>query len=236
MTPFDIWIRVSAIGLVLACSALRAGAHEGHCHADDEEEVAAVSFADPAPTGGITYEWTVGMGTHHRAALTGLVGAKSWHEPGNPQGLKGWTHTSNWIALELSDRAVLRIVAERQQGVVDAAGGTPTLGRHGLFPAISIYEGWDDTSAEDHVFNSEGNFWSTIEFIGNRRNRAGKRKARYVVVLEAGRYSIVVGGNPPSLGDPGNYPPGTCDPADSTCYTYTGRHGYEVHLLTQCPE
>ena len=63
------------------------------------------STVTPNPAGhqsGLTYEWQVVMGDLDLAHYHGDVGAKSWAEPGNPLGAKGWTHTSNWTALDLT--------------------------------------------------------------------------------------------------------------------------------------
>ncbi|MGV8713143.1 MAG: hypothetical protein ACWA6R_11415, partial [Nitrosomonas sp.] len=84
-----------------------------------------VTYADPQPStpgvcdGGISYEWTVVLNGHDKAELVGHVGAKSWNEP--PPAYEppdtGWTHTSNWVALELTEPAKLEIEVERQEGV-----------------------------------------------------------------------------------------------------------------------
>jgi hypothetical protein len=192
-----------------------------------------VSFADPA-VAGLSYEWTVRMDRRHKVQLIFAVGAKSWNEPSNPEGEKGWTHTSNWIALELAQPAVLKITVERQQGVVVVSGTTAAVARFALVPAVSLYEGWDETTAsETHTFNNVGNFWSTVVYRGSNSNEKGKPRVRYSVRLPAGRYSIVVGGNPRSLGDASAYPANDCDPVDPTCYAYTGLQGYKVTLQTK---
>lgn len=192
-----------------------------------------VSFADPDPAG-IGYEWTVRMHRRQTAEVVHAVGAKSWNEPSNPDGLKGWTHTSNWIALELEEPATVKITVTRQQGVVITSGTTAAAARFALVPALSLYSGWDSTTEfEDHTFNNMGNFWSTIVYVGSAANPKGKSRVTYRARLAAGKYSIVIGGNPPSLGNPSAYPPGTCDPADATCYRYTGTHGYRATIQTR---
>ena len=192
----------------------------------------AISFADAAPLG-IGYEWTVVLHKRESVGVVWYVGAKSWSEPSNPEGLKGWTHTSNWIAIELEDAAKLVITVERQPGVVFNSGVLPTVARSGLVPALSLYRGWDETTDfEDHTFDNSGNFWSTIEFIDNEPNPKSKRKIVFATKgkLPAGKYSLVIGGNPASLGDPFNYPSSNCDPVDPTCYEYTGPHGYRATI------
>lgn len=213
---------------------------------------ATVTYADPVPAGptypgcldpvppgtgptgkdgGISYEWTVMMKGRDHAELVGDVGAKSWNEP--PPAYEppytGWTHTSDWIALDLDQPAKLLIEVERQEGVTFPAGTTIATARNKLVPAISIYKNWDNTSCEDHRYNNAGNDdWSTLEYIGNRPNN-GKPVAVYRAKLPAGQYSIAIGGSPKVLDQ---YPAGNCDAADPLCYAYTGRHGFEAHIAT----
>jgi hypothetical protein len=192
-----------------------------------------LSFADPAPAG-ISYEWTVRMHRQQRAQMVHAVGAKSWSEPSNPDGQKGWTHTSNWIALELEEAARVAIKVERQQGVVVVSGNNTSAARFALVPAVSIYRGWDETTeTETHTFNNVGNFWSTVVYLGHAANPKARPSVTYKAKLPAGRYSLVVGGNPKSLGDPAAYPPSDCDPADATCNAYTGLQGYTVTITTK---
>jgi hypothetical protein len=190
----------------------------------------AVSFADPAP-GGISYDWTVIANRGEETSLVNAVSAKSWLEPLNPENLKGWTHTSNWIALQLDTDARIKITVEAQQGVVINPAGTPTVARFGLVPALTLYSGWDDTTSfEDHAYNNAGNFWSTIVYLGHNANPQSRSKITYKTKLPAGLYSLVVGGNPPSLGDASQYPPSDCDPVDQLCYRYSGDHGYRMTI------
>ncbi len=197
-----------------------------------------VTFADPQPStpgvcdGGISYEWSVNMSGDDHVGLVGHVGAKSWNEP--PPAYEppytGWTHTSNWIALELTEPTKLEIKVERQEGVAFQATNGMVTARNMLVPALSIYRNWDSTSCEDHRYNNAGNIdWSTVQYIGNQKNRHAKSSISYEARLPAGQYTIAIGGSPKVLE---TYPANDCDVADPVCYAYTGRHGYEVYLRT----
>jgi hypothetical protein len=108
------------------------------------------------------------------------------------------------------------------------------VARFGLVPALSVYDGWDDTTeAEQHTFNPVGNFWSTVVYRAGAANPKAKSRVAWRGRLRAGTYSVVVGGNPASLGDPGNYPIAGCDVGDDVCYRYTGLHGYRVTIRTR---
>jgi hypothetical protein len=215
----------------------------------------SVSYSDPVPAGdtypgcaipvedgglggptgndgGISYEWTVKLGKHDKASFVNHVGAKSFNEP--PPAYEppetGWTHTSNWVALELLKRGNVEIKVERQEGVPFASNGATATARNMLVPAIAVYEGWDDTSCEDHRYNTSGNVdWSTLQFIGNELNEKGKPVAVYRGYLKAGRYSIAIGGTPKVLA---SYPANDCNALDPICYAYTGRHGYRAEIKT----
>jgi hypothetical protein len=221
----------ATIAVALAAgTALIARAHEGDPGGGDFG--GPIEFTDPAPLG-ISYEWTARLHKKQQVSFVWYVGAKSWSEPTQPDGLKGWTHTSNWVAIELEDEAKLKVVVERQGGVVFTSNVVPVVARAALVPALSLYSGWDDTTEfEDHLFNNSGNFWSTVEFIANEPNEKSKTRIVFATKekLPPGKYSLVIGGNPASLGDPFNYPTSNCDPSEPPCYAYTGNHGYRATI------
>jgi hypothetical protein len=148
----------------------------------------------------------------------------------------GWTHTSNWIALEVTEKTKLKVKVSRIEGVpfvvLDAENKLFSKGysRDKLIPGIAIYSGWDNTSCEDHRYNPSGNVeWSTLEWMGNNLNTAQKGFVEYEIKLMPGKYSIAVGGTPKALD---SYPANNCNPADPVCYAYTGNHGYRVEMKT----
>lgn len=221
-----------------------------------------VMFADPTPNG-IPYTWTATLGEEgngnggdngYTPASTGnggnggckegrcedgvsfvwRVGAKSWNEPPpiyQPP-YTGWTHTSNWVALDLKCDAKVTIRVARQQGVTN---GTTTY-RDRLYPALSLWKGWQENGDDDHRYNNSGNIdWmNEVEYIGNQPNAKRKNEAVYRVKLKAGKYTIAIGGNPKEL-TPEEYAnlancgqPSGPDP--DICYTYTGNHGYRAEI------
>lgn len=229
MRPHRGWRALAATALLLGATT------DARAHGNEPvgKVTGDLSFADPAPAG-LSYEWTIRMHRKQEAQIVNAVGAKSWSEPSNPDGLKGWTHTSNWIALELDDAATVTITVEAQQGVVVTSGATAAAARSALIPAVSLYSGWDDTTeVESHTFNSSGGFWSTIVYETSAPNPKSKPKVVLKAKLAAGRYSVVIGGIPRSLGDPSAYPTPTCDPVDPTCYAYTGLQGYRATIKTK---
>lgn len=161
---------------------------------------ATVTLGSPV-SDGVQYRWTVAMDASDStgSAIIRHVGSLSFNDPINfsdPDGYFGWTHTSDWIALELTEPATLTIDVQRQAGVPN---GAATAGDQ-LYPAFGIWSAWHLTGGDSHVYNNAGNFnWAPgLDFIGNVFNGVGATSANDSFVLPAGLYSIIVGGNPPT--------------------------------------
>ena len=222
----------------------------------------SVQFADPVPNaaapncGGISYEWTVSMDGNDEASFVRHVGAKSWNEPPPGYALDndGWTHSSEWLALELTEDAMVEITLARQDGVIASTAITQPLEpattpptqvykgmknevqRNMLVPAMSVFQGWEESSCEDHRYLNDGQIeWmKDVTYLDNVPNWRGKEKIKYRAKLKAGKYSVVIGGNPERLDDYAVL--SNCGkeggPDAATCYKYTGRHGYRVEIET----
>lgn len=164
---------------------------------------AMAATVGPGPvSSGIGYQWGVTLNGNDTTAgstptYAGTVGAYSWNDPinaGDPIGT-GWTHTSNWTALTLTEAANLSVTLARTTG----GGGN-------LFPAFSLYAGQQLTGGDYHTYNNAGNFdWSTqggdsssLSYIGNEANLGQLSSVTKVFSLGPGQYSLVFGGNPPS--------------------------------------
>ncbi len=185
MNRRTVYLAVAAVGLWLA------GAAPSH----------ASSITQPGPQTGITYESQVVMGDLDLAHYHGSVGAKSWAEPGNPAGAKGWTHTSSWTALDLTGlTGPTNLTLELERG----HGGTSQL-----FPAFTLFSGWEtvNSDATNHTWNNTGAVsWATnLTYIDHLANIGGVNgtdsgTGLEVVskswVLTPGLYTLDFGGNP----------------------------------------
>jgi hypothetical protein len=185
---------VAAVGLWLA------GAAPSH----------AATITEPGPQNGLTYEWQVQTSDLDLAHYHGSVGAKSWAEPGNPVGNKGWTHTSDWTALDLtslSGPTLLTVELERGHDGISQ-----------LFPAFSIFSGWETVNSDstNHTYNNVGNTWATnLTYIDHVANIGGFNGTESGIgaevvsrqwVLGPGLYSLAFGGNPSfDLGQTGQH-------------------------------
>ena len=203
----------------------------------------SVVFGDPKPNvpetdcNGISYEWTVTLGKPARAGFVHHVGAKSWNEPPPfyepPE--TGWTHTSNFVALELKKAAKVRIEISRQQGVLmptivtDPTSGSPAISYNlagsKLFPAFSIWKGWEEEACEytAHRYDNAGPIaWApSLDYVANQPNAAGWTTATLIRWLPAGKYTLAIGGANVSF----------CSPTDAACYG--GRQGYRASISTE---
>ncbi|MGE0470665.1 MAG: hypothetical protein AB7L09_19040 [Nitrospira sp.] len=195
ITKRSYYLTLAAVGLWLA------GATPSHA-----------ATVTPNPVGhqsGLTYEWGVTMGGSDSATYSGSVGAKSWAEPGNPVGAKGWTHTSDWTLLDLtgaSGNTLLTLTLDR--------GTTGSL-----FPAFSIFSGVEDVNADatNHTWNNVGNIsWATnLTFTDHLANAGGPNGTASGTgltsvsdswVLAPGLYTLIFGGNPSfALGQTGTH-------------------------------
>lgn len=137
--------------------------------------------------GGIGYTWTVSMnGADSTAgAITGNVGSLSWNDPlnaGNPTGT-GWTHTSNWTALTLTEATDLSV--------------TLAANNSSLVPAFSLFSGQQQTGTADHNYNNSGPIaWAPdLTYLGNATAVGGASSITRTFSLGPGQYSLVFGGN-----------------------------------------
>lgn len=205
MRTRTILLSMAALGIWLGSST------PSHAHV-------AITANPAALQDGIGYEWLAEVGhTGNTGTYTGTVGAKSWNEPVNPVGSKGWTHTSDWTALDLHEGGKLTITLART-----AEGGGQ------LTPAFTLYKGWgtgpivwnpSDPAAgnfEWHTFNTTGNpqdtdpeHWGWLDgkmsYLDHEANPGSLNSITRTFLLEAGKYSLNFGGNPLDTALTGNH-------------------------------
>ena len=156
-------------------------------------------------TGGITYAWQIALDDAFDVAnVPGNVGSKSWADPSNPDlgsfDLNaGWTHTSNWIYLELAEDAVVRITLAPNADVPNTTGG---FYAGDLVPATSLWSGYDDDGGDNHFYEQgEVPNWIDAEgfaFLDHDTTGPGpfaSEVATIEIALDAGIYTLAVGGH-----------------------------------------
>lgn len=171
------------------------------------QPAASVIPADPVPNtedpatgapldGGIRYAWAVNLAGNTSATFEGATGAWAWDEDGDSGTPLGRTEAATWVALDLKSPSLLTIRVERKPQVADRNAlfpGEPAGST--LRPAFTVYRGWDHDGGDQSTFANRGNVvWAEdIEYIDHAET-AGDL-AEKSLVLPAGSYSLVLGGN-----------------------------------------
>jgi hypothetical protein len=173
---------------------------------------AATVEALPFDSVGIPYAFQTSLGATDSAELPGgHVGAWSWDEDTFPETARGWTHTSAWVKVDLTEPAALTLRLEAAAGVPwPAADNAGRLAGTNLYPSFTLYRGWDTdagvvtnadgtTLDQDHTFNNRGDIaWAEdVAYVDHVAN-ATERVATRTWLLPAGRYTLNLGGNSPS--------------------------------------
>ena len=183
---------------------------------------AAITQADPT-AGGIGYTWTVTLNAADYSITPDVaaanVGSWSWEDQGLPllpgETSVGWTHTSNWAAIELAEATYFTLTLAANQNIPNGAGFRPT---DNFFPSFTLYSGWDNDAMPDaiatslgyaigtddhHTYNNRGDVtWAEdLSFIGLVDNPT-LSSASATWYLAAGKYSVVLGSNAPSVTAP----------------------------------
>ncbi len=161
--------------------------------------------ADPMATpGGVGYARTVTVAPGETGSFSSHVGAWSWEDnalfsPGEPS--VGWTHTSNWMALNVEEESYVTLTMERDPDVPWPSPATPDrkADTASMFPSLTVYRGWDNDDGDHHTYNNRGNVaWAEdlryLDHVDNSTEESITRTWR----LPAGRYSLALGSNAPA--------------------------------------
>lgn len=184
----------------------------------------AFSFTTGDPnSGGIGYYGYATLGVGDTGSFKSHVGAWSWEDQGiAPDGGEGWTHTSNWVALNLTEAATLTIDMVRDAAVAYAGSGNVGgfAATDNMYPSFTIWQNWDNdlmpagvaatlgytdpaTANDHHTYVNTGDVpWAEdLIYVGHVANSSSTSStASYT--LAAGNYSIVFGSNSPSATNP----------------------------------
>ncbi|MES2598577.1 MAG: immunoglobulin domain-containing protein [Verrucomicrobiota bacterium] len=168
----------------------------------------SVNRIDPVPAaGGIGYTYTVVAGAGETGSFSSHVGAWSWEDndlfgqPGQSTQPVGWTHTSNWMALKLTQDVFFSLTMERDANVPWTSPSAPPAlngmaDTVSMFPSLTLYRGWDNDGTDLHTYNNRGNIsWAEdLRYVDHLDNSTSKRITR-TWRLPAGEYSLALGSN-----------------------------------------
>jgi hypothetical protein len=158
------------------------------------------------PTVGVPYHWVVNLGVTDTASMSRHVGAWSWEDnslfdAGLGEPPVGWTHTSDWVALTLTQPAALTLRLERDANVpwpsaLDPNRLAPVTS---MFPSFTIWSQLDEDTDQLHTYNNRGNVsWAEdinfLDYLDNSTLTSVERTWS----LAAGSYSIALGSNAPA--------------------------------------
>lgn len=193
---------------------------------------AIVSFHDagnPDTAGGIGYEWSVTLDGDDVGITPNIaashVGAWSWEdqslfEVSEGEPTVGWTHTSHWVSITLTEAAYFTVRLEANGAVPFT--GTGNVGgfrpSDNFFPSFTLWAGTDQDAipeavalalganpadGESHTYNNRGNIdWAEdLSFIGLKENNTDF-SAEATWYLAAGTYTLAMGSNAPSASNP----------------------------------
>jgi hypothetical protein len=155
-------------------------------------------------TGGVGYAFTVVAGADETGSFKRHVGAWSWEDndlfgnPGQSPLPVGWTHTSNWVAVKLTQEVFFSLTLERDATVPWPSVQDPTrlADTTSMFPSLTLYRGWDHDGSDDHTYNNRGNVaWAEdIRYVDHVDNSTAETITR-TWRLPAGDYSFALGSN-----------------------------------------
>ena len=153
--------------------------------------------------GGVGYYGYVTLGLNDSDSFSTHVGAWSWEDDslfnagaGDPP--VGWTHTSRWLAFELTDATLVTLTMAR-----DASVPWPDLSDPGrladtssMFPSFSLYSGWDNDDGDSHTYNNRGNVaWAEDLTYMLHMDNSTLESITQSFQLPAGLYTFALGSN-----------------------------------------
>lgn len=167
---------------------------------------AAITYADPYSTGE-GYTWLITMGSNGSESTAGFdvtadVGIWSWRQSGSTPS-RGWTHTSDWAKLTLTESATLTVIMGRNSSVENPSSPGSYLPVDKLFPSFSIWTGTytsEEFNSNHTYLNLDTITWATgITALNGAVDNSTETTATLTVQLQPGDYTIALGGNGPTL-------------------------------------
>lgn len=159
------------------------------------------------PSAGVPYDWVISMNGYDSAVVSRHVGAWSWEDDalfnasaGDPT--VGWTHTTDWAAITLTDVTSLTIRLERATNVPDASSTSLSM-----FPSFTLFSGLDQDGTQNHTYYnrepgsytdySAGMWAEDLTYMDHIDNSTATFVEK-TYTLSPGTYTIAIGSNAPA--------------------------------------
>ena len=158
---------------------------------------------DPAPAG-IGYSWIVTAGRGNSGSVSSHVGAWSWEDNslfgGVGQGTDpvGWTHTSKWLGLHVTEPVTFNVTMSRNATVPWPSVEDPNrlADTTSMFPSFTLWRNWYNDGDDDHTYNNRGavSWASDLQYIDHLDNSTSETVTRSWT-LTPGHYTFALGSN-----------------------------------------
>jgi hypothetical protein len=167
------------------------------------ETFAPIFTGDPA-AGGVGYGRVITVGSGDTGSFSDHVGAWSWEDnalfaPGQPP--VGWTHTSNWVGVHITEPLTLDITMTRDANVPWPSGANPDrkADTASMFPSLTFYGGWNNHGGDNHTYNNRGDVsWAPdLDYLDHYDNSTSETITRSWT-LAPGYYTLALGSNAPA--------------------------------------
>jgi len=159
--------------------------------ASTQVNAATITAVSGNPVGGEGYAYNVNLDSSNNdtSSFAGTVGSWSWEDESLPGAGNFWRHQSDWLAVTLTEDSILKIQAQRNDPMEDIK----------LFPSFTIYRNINDTTNGDHFSSNTSDVqWeagSQLLTYLNHLNNSSDASIDESLVLPAGDYTILLGGN-----------------------------------------
>jgi hypothetical protein len=164
---------------------------------------APVYTGDPA-AGGIGYSWVVTAGRGSSGTVSNHVGSWSWEDDSlftSGQPPVGWTHTSRWLALLVTEPLTFNVTMARNANVPWPSQAEPgrLADTSSMFPSLTLWRGWYNHGSDSHTYNNRGNVaWAPdLEYVDHLDNSSAETVTRSWT-LTPGTYTFALGSNAPA--------------------------------------
>ncbi len=169
----------------------------------DTVRASPLIVGDPVP-GGVGYAWMANVGQGQSGSVASHVGAWSWEDNAlfQPGELPvGWTHTSRWLALNITEPVTFAVTMSRNADVPWPSVDEPDrkADTSSMFPSLTLWRGWHNSGSDSHSYHNRGPVaWAPgLRYLDHLDNSTAETITRSWTLLP-GQYTFALGSNAPA--------------------------------------